>query len=280
MNTPNRPVPRTLLFLPASNPRAIEKARGLDIDMVILDLEDAVRDEDKAGARTAAVEAAAQGFGGRLCAIRLNASDSAEHAADVAAVAASACDYAVLPKAESAGEAARVAAATGKPLLAMIETPRGVLAAAAIAATPGVEGLLAGANDLRATLHVPSGREGITLALQTIVLAARAAGIWAFDGVFNALEDAKGLASECRHGRWLGFDGKSLIHPNQIAVAAQAFGPNSEEIEEARALIDAATGGAERFRGRMIESMHVEQARALLESVDGLERLDGKQDAG
>ncbi|MCW3848731.1 CoA ester lyase [Sphingomonas sp. LB-2] len=273
MNTLNRPAPRTLLFLPASNPRAIEKARGLGIDMVILDLEDAVRGEDKSVARVAAVAAAAQGFGDRLCAIRLNAIDSDEHAADVAAVAGSACDYAVLPKAESAGEAARVARALGKPLLAMIETPRGVLNAAAIADVPDVEGLIAGSNDLRATLHIPSGREGLSLSLQTIVLAARAAGIWAIDGVFNALEDAKGLASECRHGRWLGFDGKSLIHPNQIPIAAQAFGPNSEEVEEARALIEAATGGAERFRGRMIESMHVEQARALLD------RLDGKQDA-
>jgi citrate lyase subunit beta/citryl-CoA lyase len=274
MNTLNPTAPRTLLFLPASNPRAIEKARGLEIEMVILDLEDAVRDEDKAVARAAAVDAAAEGFGDRLCAIRVNATDSPEHDSDVAAVAASACDYAVLPKVESAEEAARVAQALGKPTLAMIETPRGVLAAAAIAARPGVAGLIAGANDLRATLHVPSGREGLALSLQMIVLAARAAGIWAIDGVYNSLEDTKGLASECRHGRWLGFDGKSLIHPNQIAIAIQAFGPNSEEIEEARALIDAATGGAERFRGRMIEAMHVEQARALLEKVDW------KQDAG
>jgi citrate lyase subunit beta/citryl-CoA lyase len=271
MNTENRTAPRTLLFLPASNARAIEKARGLAADMVILDLEDAVRDDDKAMARAAAVEAAAIGFGKRLCAIRVNATDSPQHAADVAAVAGSACDYAVLPKLESAGEAARVAAACGKPLLAMIETPRGVLSAAAIADAPGVEGLIAGTNDLRAELRIPAGvsRDSLSTSLQTIVLAARAAGIWAFDGVFNALEDAKGLASECRHGRWLGFDGKSLIHPNQIAVAIEAFGPSAEEIDEARALIEAATGGAERFRGRMIESMHVEQARALLARLDG-----------
>lgn len=274
MNTPNRPAPRTLLFLPASNPRAVEKARGLDVDMVILDLEDAVREENKAAARAAAVAAAAQGFGGRLCAIRINATDSAEHAADLEALGDATCDYIVLPKVESAADAAHVVAALGKPVLAMIETPRGVLAAAAIAATPGVVGLLAGANDLRAELCIPSGREGLTLALQTIVLAARAAGIWAFDGVYNSLEDAKGFASECRHGRWLGFDGKSLIHPNQIAIAAEAFGPRMEEIEEAHALIAAATGGAERFRGRMIESMHVEQARALLE------RVEWKADAG
>ena len=274
MNTPNRPAPRTLLFLPASNPRAIEKARGLDVDMVILDLEDAVRDEDKAMARAAAVEAAAEGFGDRLCAIRVNGLGTPEHPADLAAVAGSACDYAVVPKVESAAEASRVVSALVKPVLAMIETPAGVLDARHIAATPGVEGLIAGSNDLRASLHIPSGREGLALSLQMIVLAARAADIWAIDGVYNSLEDARGLASECRHGRWLGFDGKSLIHPNQIAVAIQAFGPNSEEIDEARALVEAATGGAERFRGRMIEAMHVEQARALLE------RVDWKADAG
>lgn len=264
MDTPIRLAPRTALFLPASNPRAIEKARGLDADMVILDLEDAVRAEDKAAARIAAVAAVADGFGSRLSAIRLNAIDSPEHDADVAAVAGSSCDFAVLPKVESAADAARVAHALGKPLLTMIETPHGVLAAAEIAAAPGVAGLIAGVNDLRATLGVPAGREGLSLALQTIVLAARAAGIWALDGVFNALDDPEGLAAESHHGRALGFDGKSVIHPNQIAIAAEAFGPTPEELAEARALIEAATGGAERFRNRMIETMHVDQARVLL----------------
>jgi citrate lyase subunit beta/citryl-CoA lyase len=147
----------------------------------------------------------------------------------------------------------------------MIETPRGVLAAAEIAAVQGVAGLVAGSNDLRASLGIPGfGREGIGVALQTVVLAARAAGVWAIDGVFNALDDSEGLAAECRHGRALGFDGKSLIHPNQIAIATEAFGPTSDELAEARALIDAASGGAERFRDRMIESMHVDQARALI----------------
>ncbi|MES2444566.1 MAG: CoA ester lyase [Pseudomonadota bacterium] len=270
-----RLAPRTALFLPASNPRAIEKARGLGADMVILDLEDAVRDDAKASARAAAVAAVGEGFGHRLSAIRLNATDSAEHEADLAAVAGSACDFAVLPKVETEADAARVAAALGKPLLAMIETPRGVLAAAAIAAAPGVAGLIAGANDLRATLGIPAGagREGLALALQAIVLAARAAGGWAIDGVFNALDDSAGLAAECRHGRALGFDGKSLIHPNQIAVAAEAFGPTSDELAEARALIDAARGGAERFRDRMIEAMHVAQARALIERADRGGRL-------
>ncbi len=268
MHTPinsGRLAPRTALFLPASNPRAVEKARGLGADLAILDLEDAVRDDAKAEARAAAVTAMREGFGASLTAIRLNAIDSPHHAADVIAIADAACDFIVLPKVEHADDAARVASLLDKPLLAMIETPRGVLAAAGIAAAPGVAGLLAGANDLRATLGIPgTGREGIGLALQTIVLAARAADGWAIDGVFNALDDSEGLAAECRHGRSLGFDGKSLIHPNQIAVAAAAFGPTSDELVEARALIEAASGGAERFRDRMIESMHVAQARALI----------------
>ncbi|UZK66540.1 HpcH/HpaI aldolase/citrate lyase family protein [Sphingomonas sp. M1-B02] len=264
-----RLAPRTALFLPASNPRAIAKARETHADLVILDLEDAVRDDAKAEARAAAVAAANEGFGARLCAIRINAVDSGEHGEDLDAVAGSACDFVVLPKVESAGDAAAIAEACGKPLLAMIETPLGVLVAAEIAAVPGVAGLLAGVNDLRASLGIPAGagRESLSLALQTVVLAARASEIWAFDGVFNALDDPEGLAAECRHGRALGFDGKSLIHPNQIEVAAEAFGPSATEIAEAEALIAAATGGAERYRNRMIETMHVEQARALLARI-------------
>jgi citrate lyase subunit beta/citryl-CoA lyase len=265
--TTARLAPRTALFLPASNPRAIAKARTLDADMVILDLEDAVRDDAKAEARAAAVAAVAEGFGHRLCAIRINGIESGEHAADLDAVAASICDFVVVPKVETAADASAIAEVTRKPLLAMIETPLGVLAAADIAAVPGVGGLIAGVNDLRATLGIPAGagREGLLLALQTIVLAARASAVWAIDGVFNALDDAEGLADECRHGRALGFDGKSLIHPNQIAVAAQAFGPSDRELADAKALIEAATGGAERFGDRMIEAMHVGQARALLD---------------
>jgi len=268
--TTARLAPRTALFLPASNPRAIEKARGLDVDLIILDLEDAVKPDAKDAARAAAVLAAGEGFGHRLSAIRVNGIGAAEHDADMAAVAASACDFVVVPKVERAEEAARLAGASGKPILAMIETARGVLAAAEIAAVPGVAGLIAGVNDLRVSLGLPAeGREGLALSLQAIVLAGRAHGIWALDGVFNALDDAEGLAAECRHGRALGFDGKSLIHPNQVAVAVEAFGPSEAELADARALIAAATGGAERFGDRMIETMHVEQARALLARSGG-----------
>jgi (3S)-malyl-CoA thioesterase len=258
--------PRTALYLPASNPRAIAKVRTLEVDLVILDLEDAVKPAEKGVARGAAVAAANEGLG-RPVAIRVNGVGTGEHDADVAAVAGSAADLVVLPKVESAAVAAATAACAGKPLLAMIESPRGVLAAAEIACASGVVGLIAGTNDLAHDLGIPpgAGRDGMTLALQTIVLAARAGDGWALDGVFNALDDPEGLAAECRAGRAMGFDGKTLIHPHQVAVAADAFGPSEAELEDARALIAAASGGAERFRDRMIEAMHVAAARALVE---------------
>lgn len=255
---------RSALFLPASNPRAIEKARGLPADLVILDLEDAVRPGDKAAARAAAMAAAAAYP--RPVAIRVNGIGTVEHAADVAVVAASGAICAVLPKAEQADEAALFAGAVGKPVLAMIETPAGVLGAAAIAARPAITGLIAGTNDLAETLRLPprSGRAGLALALQTIVLAARAGGGIALDGVFNRLDDPEEFAVECCAGRALGFDGKTLIHPDQIEPANRAFGPTDAEVEEAHALVAAASGGAERFRDRMIETMHVAAARRTL----------------
>jgi citrate lyase subunit beta/citryl-CoA lyase len=256
---------RSLLFLPASNPRAIDKARGLDADMIFLDLEDAVKPEEKEAARAAAVAAAAQGFGGRPVAIRVNKLGDPWHETDLAAVAASAAEFAILPKVQSAAEMEGVAAKAGKPVLAMIETALGVLDAHRIA--PFTAGLIAGTNDLSADLGLPpgSGRAGLTHSLQAVVIAARASGVAAFDGVYNRLEDKEGLEAECREGRSFGFDGKTLIHPNQIEATNRIFGPSGEEIEAARRLIAAASGGAERFEGRMIEAMHVEQARRLLE---------------
>jgi citrate lyase subunit beta/citryl-CoA lyase len=260
---------RSLLFLPASNPRAIEKARGLAADMIFLDLEDAVKPEDKEQARDAAIQAAAERFGGRPVAIRVNKIGDPWHEADVAAVRASAADFAILPKVQSAAEMDQVAGRAGKPVLAMIETASGVLDARRIARAAA--GLIAGTNDLSADLGLPqgSGRRGLAHGLQAIVLAARAAGVAAFDGVYNRLEDEAGLEAECEEGRAFGFDGKTLIHPNQIAAANRIFGPSQEEAEAARRLIAAATGGAERFEGRMIEAMHVEQARRLLARAGG-----------
>ncbi len=192
---------RSLLFLPASNPRAIGKARGLAADMVVLDLEDAVKPEDKRAARAAAVEAAAEGFPG-LCAIRINSSDP-WHEADLEAVTASRADYVVVPMTPGPEPVREAAEATGKPVLAMIETARGVLAAAAIA--PATAGLIAGTNDLAADLGLRPGgdRAALATALQTILLAARAAGVAAFDGVYNRLDDPDGFAAAMRRGTLL-----------------------------------------------------------------------------
>lgn len=258
---------RSALFLPASNARALAKARTLACDLVILDLEDAVAEGDKDGARAAAVAATAEYWGGRLLAVRVNGPDSPFHDADVRALAGlDGLALAVLPKAEDSAAVERVGARLAVPLLAMIETPAGLYAAREIAALPCAAGLIVGPNDLAASLRLPpnAGRAGLALALQMILLAARAAGIVAFDGVYNRLDDPEGFAQDCRAGRLAGFDGKTLIHPNQIAPANEAFGPSPQEVEEAGALIAAASGRAERFRGRMIESMHVEQARRLV----------------
>ncbi len=254
---------RSLLFLPASNPRAIEKARTLPADMVILDLEDAVKPEDKDMARAAAVEACAAGFGDSLVAIRVNSPGPIQQR-DLEGVKGSKADYVVVPRTSGRADVSHVGAAVARPVLAMVETARGVLNAAAIAGEAAA--LIAGTNDLAADLGIRpgGGRAPLVTALQTILLTARAAGIAAFDGVFNRLDDSAGFAGECAEGRSFGFDGKSLIHPNQIEAANRAFSPSEEEIDSARRLIDAATGGAERFEGAMIERMHVEQARFLL----------------
>jgi (3S)-malyl-CoA thioesterase len=263
--------PRSALYLPASNPRAIEKARGTDADLIMLDLEDAVKAGMKDEARAAAVEAAKEGFPGKLCAIRINGKGSAAHTADIIAVRGSACDLVICAKVETADEAADIAAKTGKLLLAMIETPKGVFAAREIAKVEEVAGLIAGVNDLANDLHIPpgSGRAGLALSLQMILLAARETGVWALDGVYNALDDAAGLEAECEEGRRFGFDGKTLIHPNQIEAANRIWSPNEAQVEEANALIAAASGGAERFRDRMIETMHVEMAKRLLARSSG-----------
>jgi citrate lyase subunit beta/citryl-CoA lyase len=252
------------LFLPASNSRAIGHAREGAADLVILDLEDAVKSENKDSARNAAVQAVAEQW--RMpVAIRVNGIGSEWHALDVDAVARSRADYAVLPRASSAHLVHDVAEAVGKPLLAMVETAAGVLAAADLASESAA--LIAGTNDLRADLRVPAGmdRAAISASLQMILLAARSAGIPAFDGVFNNLEDSNGFAAECAEGRAFGFDGKSLIHPKQIELCNRAFSPSEQELARARRLVDAFGGGAERFEGQMIERMHVEAAQRLLD---------------
>jgi citrate lyase subunit beta/citryl-CoA lyase len=253
-----------MLFLPASNPRAIAKAREAGADLTVLDLEDAVKASDKQDARAAAVEAAASEWRMPL-AIRVNGVGTDWHSLDLDAVARSKADLVVVPRAISAHLVHGVAEAVSKPVLAMIETAAGVLSAAEIGSVTA--GLIAGTNDLRSDLRLPLDvtREPISASLQMIVLAARAAGVAVFDGVFNGLDDPEGFSREAEEGRRLGFDGKSLIHPNQIESCHRAFAPSAKEVERARALVEAFEGGAERFGDEMIERMHVEAAQRVLE---------------
>jgi citrate lyase subunit beta/citryl-CoA lyase len=252
-----------VLFLPANRERAVAKARASAADVIFLDLEDAVAPADKEAARAAAVAAAAEPWGAPL-AIRVNVPGSEWHEADVAAVAASGADLVIVPRAETAEAIKRVAERSGKPVAAMIETPRGVRQCWEIAEVAAA--LIAGTNDLSATLRLPTGagRAPLRTALQLIVLAARASGRPCFDGVFNRLEDSEGFAAEAAEGRSFGFDGKTLIHPDQIAPCKAAFAPTEAEIARAERLVAAATGGAQRFEGEMIERMHVEAAERQL----------------
>lgn len=254
---------RSLLFLPASNPRAIAKAREAGADLVILDLEDAVKPADKADSRMAAVQAVADEWPMPV-AIRVNGVGTEWHSLDLDAVARSKADLLVVPRAISSHLVHGVAEAVSKPVLAMIETAAGVLAASQIAGVAAA--LIAGTNDLRSDLRLPldASREPISASLQMVVLAARSAGIAVFDGVFNGLQDSDGFMREAEEGRRLGFDGKSLIHPNQIEACHRAFSPRPAEVERAQALIAAFRGGAERFGDEMIERMHVESAERVL----------------
>ncbi len=267
---------RSALFMPASNPRAIAKVPNLAADLIILDLEDAVRDTEKDTARNAAISAAAQ-FGPRLNAIRANGAGSLHHADDLAAIAQSNTDLLVLPKVEDIAALDAAWAACEKPIIAMIETCTGLYASRAIAAHPAVVGLFAGTNDLAAELGLDlnSGRDGLSLALQMIVMAARASGKAVLDGVNNALDETSALELEAVQARQFGFTGKTAIHPKQIEPINRIFSPTRAQIDDALALIEAAKGGAERFRGRMIEAMHVAAARAIVAQSDAFRSGDG-----
>lgn len=264
--TPIEYAPRSLLYVPGSNARALEKAQGLAADMLIIDLEDAVPADRKDEARVAMRAAVTAGFPGKRIAVRVNGTGSAEQAADIAALAGLALDAVVLPKVDAPADLDPLRG-VGLPLFAMIETPVSIYAARDIAADPAVFGLIAGLNDLAYELKLPDGmdRGAMSHAIQSIVLAARAGGSWCFDGVYNAIDDAAGFAAEAAEGRRLGFDGKTLIHPSQVEPCNMAFAPSAREIAAAEALVAAASGGAQRHEGRMIEDMHVAAARALLE---------------
>ncbi|MFK3891227.1 HpcH/HpaI aldolase/citrate lyase family protein [Sphingomonas sp. NPDC079357] len=267
---------RSALFLPASNARAIEKARTLPCDVVILDLEDAVAPAQKDAARGAAIAAVRDGgFGTRELVVRVNAFDTPWGADDLAALHGAPADAVLLPKLDHPKtlHAARLALGEGPALWAMIETCSGVLSLPAIAAEAvehGLAALVAGTNDLARELRCRArvDRAPLLPALAQIVLAARAAGLTALDGVINTLDDQTAIAAECTQGRDLGFDGKTLIHPAQIAAANSAFGPSDDEVAAARILAAAFDGhedeGAIRVEGRMVERLHLEEARRVL----------------
>lgn len=266
---------RSLLFLPASNPRAIEKARGLACDLAVLDLEDAVAPEMKDAARAAAVDAIrAGGFVGRV-GIRVNGLTTPWGEADLQALSGLALDWIVAPKVEAPGTVDAFAARMddGVRLCAMIETPLALLELHRLASAGGpLKALMLGVNDLAATLGTGAApdREPLKPWLAQTVAAARAHGLVAIDGVFNRLDDPDGFAAECAQGRLYGFDGKSLIHPNQITACHAAFSPTPDEITAARAIVDAfaspeAEGlGAIRVCGAMVERLHLARATALL----------------
>ena len=282
---------RSILYMPGSNARAIEKAKTLPADGVILDLEDAVAPEAKADARRQVAEAVkAGGFGKREVFIRVNGIETEWHADDMHAAAHAGPDGIVVPKVASAEQLEMI----GRRLLdmstalktrvwAMIETPVAVLnvqeiAAAAADSETRLAGLILGTNDLAketGAKFVP-GRAPMTAWLATCVLAARASGIFILDGVYNDLSNAEGFVRECEQGRDFGFDGKTLIHPNQIEPCNEVFSPGAEEIAQARKIIAAFDQpenkgkGVVSLDGRMVERMHADMARRTVAIADAI----------
>ena len=268
---------RSLLYLPANRPSAIAKARTLAADAVILDLEDAVQPDAKADARAAAVAAALDGgWGDRALLLRVNGIGTPWHCDDLAAAQTQGFAGIVVPKVDTAAEATDVVKrAVGRPVLAMVETPAGVLNAAAIAATSGVAGLIAGMADLAKALNcgVDANRTPLLYSLSAIVLAARAAGVACFDGVCTEYRSEAAFRAEAGQGKLLGFDGKTLVHPSQVDPCNAVFSPSAEEVAHAEAMIAAyqaalsAGRGVATLDGQMVEILHVEQARRLLARV-------------
>jgi citrate lyase subunit beta/citryl-CoA lyase len=280
--------------MPGSNPRALENARTLPADGLIFDLEDAVAPEAKEGARTiVAAGLAGGGYGDRELVIRVNAIDTPWGHADLAAAATMPIDAVLLPKIENPDRVALTVSlldAFGAPerlaVWCMLETPRGILYAREIAAaSPRLAGLVLGTSDLTKDLHALPTLDRLPLitSLSLAILAARAHGLAVLDGVHLDLSDDEGFAATCRQGRELGFDGKTLIHPNQIAAANAAFAPTPEEVEWSRRIIAAhreaaaAGNGVVLVEGRLIENLHVENARRLLALAGEIERLSGEK---
>jgi citrate lyase subunit beta/citryl-CoA lyase len=278
---------RSVLYMPSSNERALEKAKSIPCDGLILDLEDAVAPEAKPDARVAACAAVKSGeYGRRELTIRVNGMDTEWHAEDIAAASAAGPDAIVVPKVNSAEEVLQLVSAmeaAGAPehtkLWAMVETPIAMFNALSIAsASDRLTVLVMGTNDLAKELyaeHVP-GREPLLTGLSLALLAARASGKAIIDGVYNDVKDADGFLAECAQGRQMGFDGKTLIHPGQVEGANEAFAPSGEAIETARGILaawDARETGVVTYNGRMIENLHVESAQRTLAIAEAIEAL-------
>ncbi|WP_245620052.1 HpcH/HpaI aldolase/citrate lyase family protein [Phenylobacterium immobile] len=275
---------RSVLYAPASNARAVEKARSLPCDVVILDLEDAVGPDAKDEARAAAVRAIGDGgFGDRELVVRVNGLDTEWGSADLAAIAHAGPAAVLAPKIRSAADVAAYAAA-GAPLWLMIETCAGVLALDALgraSAQHGVTAWVLGVNDLAAEMGARAGRTALAPVLTLAVIAARANGLAILDAVFNDIADPGGLASECSQGRDLGFDGKTVIHPTQIAAANAAFSPDEAEIIWARTVVKAfdspenAGKGVLKVDGRMVERLHRDAALRVVALSEAISAKDG-----
>jgi citrate lyase subunit beta/citryl-CoA lyase len=280
---------RSVLYMPAANVRALEKAKTIPADALIFDLEDAVAPDAKAAARDQAATAAASGqYGRRELTIRCNGLDTPWGADDLVAASAAGPAAVVIPKVESVSYLGRVSDrldAAGAPehlrIWAMIETPTAILDARAIAAVERVSVLVLGTNDLAKELgaRLVAGRAPLIPHLATALLAAREAGKVILDGVYNDITDAEGFAAECRQAAELGFDGKTLIHPSQVEVANGVWAPSDTEIASARRIIAAFTEaeasgqGVVTVDGRMIENLHVETARRTLAVADAISAL-------
>jgi citrate lyase subunit beta / citryl-CoA lyase len=270
---------RSVLYMPSSNERALEKAKTIACDALILDLEDAVSPDAKATARESAAAAVASGdYGRRTVTIRVNGIGTEWHAADLVAAAAAGPDAVVVPKVDTPDQVRGLATAlewAGAPehtrLWAMIETPEAIFNVREIAAaSPRLTALVIGTNDLVKELyaeHVP-GRGPILPSLHWALLAARAAGIAILDGVYNDVKDTDGFLAECTQGRQMGFDGKTLIHPGQVEGANSAFAPSEQAVADAEGLIaaweDGKGAGVVTYNGKMVENLHVESARRTL----------------
>ena len=270
---------RSVLYIPAANARAMEKARGLAADAIIFDLEDAVAPDAKAAARDALAQALTQDYGPRARIVRINALSTEWGADDARACSGLDIDAVLVPKVDGPDDLDRVAALIpDTPLWAMMETPLGMLNAAAIAAHPRLAGMVMGTNDLAKDLgsRFRADRLPMMAGLGLCLLAAKAHGVVIVDGVFNAFKDDDGLRAECEQGRDMGFDGKTLIHPAQLEIANAAFAPTEEEVALARRQIeafDAATAqgrGVAVVDGRIVENLHVATARQTLDRAQAI----------